>query len=65
MFEARITGIKIWDGKTEYQYRDCGVKDCGIVHLTEKIPVIQYGPDNTSPWHNILTIPTNGVPTNL
>ena len=45
MFEARITGIKIWDGKTEYEYRDCGDANCAIIHLTEKVPLIIRGND--------------------
>lgn len=61
MFEARLTGIKIWDGKTEYQYRDCGVVDCSIVHLTEKVTVMQYNPNIW--WRN--TIPVQGVPVPL
>lgn len=35
-FEATLKGIEIYDSKNKYQYRECSVDNCKIIHLELK-----------------------------
>lgn len=59
IFQANLDGVTIIDTcfKQEYTHRNCGVKNCKIIHLVKKAEPI-YQPSNRYPFW------LNGVNTN-